>query len=131
MARQATPIRGNDDGVPGESVGNAIVFNTEHPYDVVPRALDILRKMSFGLARLSVDADGIGFRIELHVQARGHLSLGTFVERLRLLDLWDLDELGSAPVVRAANDPTMAKAEADLSQDAITIGADELTVSAR
>lgn len=75
---------------------NAVEFRTEHPYDVVPRALDTLRKMDFRLIRLAVGPSEDAFRVEVQFLPTGRLAPSTFVERLRLFDLWDVNELDLA-----------------------------------
>jgi hypothetical protein len=61
----------------------AISFGTPEPFDHVPRALDILRTMGFGLHGLSIEkADDGVYRVHLRYEPRGELPAQTFLDRL-------------------------------------------------
>ncbi len=63
-----------------------VSFLSSHPFDHVQRGLDILRKMHFGLVRLSVEPSGSAFLVEITFQQRGDLAADIFLDRLAQLD---------------------------------------------
>lgn len=67
-------------------------FTTAAPYDHVPRALDIMRKMGFVLHRLSVDEVGEGFVVEMAFAAPQLLSINILRHRLSQIDGIDFAE---------------------------------------
>lgn len=63
-----------------------VSFLSSHPFDHVQRALDILRKMHFGLVRLSVEPSGPAFLVVITFKQSGDLSADVFIDRLGQLD---------------------------------------------
>lgn len=63
-----------------------VFFRSSYAFDHVQRALDILRKMHFGLVRLSVKASDEAFIIVITFEQRGSLPAGVFIDRLTQLD---------------------------------------------
>ena len=61
----------------------SISFGTPEPFDHVPRALDILRTMGFGLQALSIERASDGsYRVDLRYEPKGALPAQTFLDRL-------------------------------------------------
>lgn len=63
-----------------------VSFLSPHPFDHVQRALDILRKMHFGLLRLCVEPSGQAFTVVITFEQSGGLSADVFVNRLAQFD---------------------------------------------
>lgn len=62
---------------------HSVSFATEEPFDHIPRVLDMLRTMGFGLEALSVAKAGDGsYRVNLRYEPRGDLPEQTFLDRL-------------------------------------------------
>lgn len=63
-----------------------VCFLSSHPFDHVQRALDMLRKMHFGLVRLSVEPSDQEFIVVITFEQSGGLSADVFIDRLVQLD---------------------------------------------
>lgn len=63
-----------------------VSFLTSHPFDHLPRALDMLRKMHFGLARLNVEPGDLAFTVVITFEQNGGLSADVLMDRLAQLD---------------------------------------------
>ncbi|MDO6966502.1 hypothetical protein [Rhizobium alvei] len=64
-----------------------ICFTTGNPYDLVARALDILRTMGFSLLSLSVEGEDCEtYRVNIHFRPAGPLSSDTLRLRMARID---------------------------------------------
>lgn len=81
---------------------HTIAFSSTEPLDRVCRALDLMRKMGFGLTSMSVDPRAArAFHVRIAFEPRGELSASTLVERVASrVGVYDLRH-HSAPTVSA------------------------------
>lgn len=80
-----------------------IFFLSSQPFDHVPRALDMLRKMHFGLCRLTVEQRDQTFYVAITFEQRGDLSASVFIDRIAQLDGLIFTETGKSPLAGCSN----------------------------
>lgn len=76
-----------------------VCFTTLFPFDHVQRALDILRRMHFGLGAVSVEHFDGRYLVAIRFAQKGHLPAAVFIDRLAQLEgLTMVDNQQSASV---------------------------------